>query len=107
PTTPGGALSDSQAHDDGRQNNQDWNGIWFVRTGRVAGGWTMEMAIPFKTLRFPTRHVQVWGLNLLRVIRRRNEIAIGSSVPRQFTERKVSYAGLLEGIVGVRPGRNL
>jgi hypothetical protein len=106
-TNPGGALSDSQAHDDGRQNNQDWNGIWSVRTGRNPGGWTMEMAIPFKTLRFPNRDVQVWGLNLLRVIRRRNEVAVWSTVPRQFTERKVSYAGLLEGIAGVRPGRNL
>jgi hypothetical protein len=106
-TNPGGALSDSQAHDDGRQNNQDWNGIWSVRTGRTSLGWTMEMAIPFRTLRFPNRDVQVWGLNLLRVIRRRNEVAVWSTVPRQFTERKVSYAGLLEGISGVRPGRNL
>jgi hypothetical protein len=106
-TNPGGAISDAQSHDDGRQINRDWNGIWFVRTGRVADGWTMEMAIPFKTLRFPERDLQVWGLNVLRIIRRKNEITTWSPVPRQFTELKVSYAGVLDGIRDVRPGRNL
>ena len=106
-TNPGGAISDAQSHDDGRQINRDWNGIWFVRTGRVADGWTMEMAIPFKTLRFPDRDAQVWGLNVLRIIRRKNEITTWSPVPRQFTELKVSYAGVLDGITHVRPGRNL
>ena len=106
-TNPGGAVSDAQAHNDGRQTNPDWNGVWFVRTGRVAGGWTAEMAIPFKTLRFPDRDLQVWGLNVLRIIRRKNEITVWSPVPRQFNELKVSYAGVLEGIQHVRPGRNL
>jgi hypothetical protein len=78
-----------------------------VRTGRVEGGWTMEMAIPFRTLRFPSRDRQRWGLNIVRVLRRRNEVAVWSPVPRQFTERKVSYAGVLEGIDHVRAGRSL
>jgi hypothetical protein len=106
-TNPGGASSDGQTHDDGRQLNQDWNGVWTVRTGRVDGGWTMEMAIPFRTLRFPRHASQRWGLNIVRVLRRRNEIAVWSPVPRQFTERKVSLAGLLDGIGVVRPGRSL
>ena len=58
-TNPGGALSDSQAHDDGRQNNQDWNGIWSVRTGRAspaAGRWRWRFpsgrcAFPIATTR--------------------------------------------------------
>jgi uncharacterized protein DUF5916 len=106
-TNPGGALSDGQSHDDGRQTNQDWNGVWTVRTGRLPGGWTMEMAIPFRTLRFPQKDVQTWGLNVMRVLRRRNEVTTWSPVPRQFTERKVSFAGVLEGIHGVRAGRSL
>ena len=81
--------------------------MWTVRTGRVAGGWTFEMAIPFRTLRFPQRQRQRWGLNIVRVLRRRNEVAVWSPVPRQFTERKVSYAGVLEGIDHVRAGRSL
>ncbi|MEO5824040.1 MAG: DUF5916 domain-containing protein [Vicinamibacteraceae bacterium] len=106
-TNPGGAVSDGQSHDDGRQHNTDWNGVWAVRTGRVAGGWTMEMAIPFRSLRFPQQDRQRWGLNIVRVLPRRKEIAVWSPVPRQFTERKVSHAGLLEGIDRVRAGRSL
>jgi hypothetical protein len=106
-TNPDGAQSDAQTHDDGRQSNQDWNGVWTVRTGRVAGGWTLEMAIPFRTLRFPRRDQQRWGLNIVRVLRRRNEVAVWAPVPRQFTERKVSYAGILDGIDRVRAGRSL
>ena len=65
------------------------------------------MAIPFRTLRFPERDRQRWGLNIVRVLPRRNEIAVWSPVPRQFGERKVSYAGLLEGIDRARAGRSL
>lgn len=65
------------------------------------------MAIPLDALRFPESADQRWGLNLLRVIRRNNETALWSAVPRQFTQYHVGYAGLLEGIEGVRGGRNV
>ena len=104
---PAGALRDSQSYDDGRQNNSDWDGIWHVKTARFEGGWTMEMAIPFKTLRFSEREEQTWGLNIFRLIRRKNEITLWAPVPRQFGQFKVSYAGVLTGIQQVRPGRNL
>ena len=104
---PAGALRDSQSYDDGRQNNADWDGIWFVKTARFEGGWSMEMAIPFKTLRFKDVEKQTWGLNVFRLIRRKNEITLWAPVPRQFTQFKVSYAGVLTDIRGVRPGRNL
>ena len=36
-------------------------------------GYTVEMAIPFKSLRFPNTKNQVWGLQIMRNIRRKNE----------------------------------
>jgi len=36
-------------------------------------GYTVEMAIPFKSLRFPNRPEQVWGLQIMRTIPRKNE----------------------------------
>ena len=104
---PAGAQRDSQAYDDGRQNNQNWDGVWWIKTARFDKGWTMEMKIPFKTLRFTDVDAQVWGLQVMRLIRRKNEITMWSPVPRQFTQFKVSYAGLLTGIRGIHPGRNL
>ena len=46
-----GGLADSQVTDEGPPN-VDWNTVWDVRTGDFDGGWTIEMAIPFKSLRY-------------------------------------------------------
>jgi hypothetical protein len=106
-TNPAGALRDSQSYDDGRQKNDNWDAAWSVRTARFPQGWSMEVAIPFKSLRFPRAPAQEWGLNLLRLVRRKNEVTVWAFVPRQFTPFKVSYAGALSGLAGVRPGFNL
>ena len=51
---PLGALADQAVTDEGNPNT-DWNPVWDVRTGRFDGGWTIEMAIPFKSLRYESR----------------------------------------------------
>jgi hypothetical protein len=100
-TNAAGAQRDVQATDNGRRNDANWDGVWFSRSKVLDNGWSTEIAIPFKTLRFPANNTQQWGLNLQRVIRRKNEYATWSPVPRQFSHYSVSYAGLLTGISGV------
>jgi hypothetical protein len=63
--------------------------------------------VPFKTLRFPPGDLQEWGLQIQRIIRRRNEYATWSPVPREFSHYSVSYAGRLTGITGVESGSDL
>src|SRR3712207_7625072 len=41
---------------------------------------------------------QRWGLNLARGIRRKNEAAFWSFIPRQFNLHRLSRAGTLEGL---------
>ncbi|HSL23927.1 MAG TPA: DUF5916 domain-containing protein [Vicinamibacterales bacterium] len=106
-TNPGGAQRETQAYDNGRRADANWHGIWWARTRIVAEGWVVEMAIPFKTLRFPDRPTQEWGLNLVRIVRRDNETTTWAPVPRQFTHYNVAYAGVLTGISGVERGRQL
>ena len=106
-TMPKGARRDSQVADDGRANNSNWDGIWQVETTVADNGWIVEYAIPFRSLRFPRRDTQIWGLNVVRLIRRTNEITTWSFVPRSFPLSKPSFAGTLEGIKGVKPGRDL
>ncbi len=77
---PIGGLMDQQITDEG-QPNLDWNTIWYVSTGRFAGGWTAEMAIPFKSLRFPPGESQVWGLQVGRRIRWKNEATYLTPIP--------------------------
>ncbi len=102
-----GAKSDQQLSDDGGKRNRDWDGIWYVKTKINESGWQGEIAIPFKTLLFPNRDLQSWGINFQRRIRRKNESSQWSPVPRPFRISTVSRAGRLEGLSGIRPGRNL
>jgi hypothetical protein len=106
-TNAGGAQRDVQATDNGRRNDANWDGAWFTRSKVLENGWSIEVAVPFKTLRFPTSDVQEWGLQLQRVIRRKNEFVTWSPVPRQFSHYAVSYAGRLTGITGVESGSDL
>ena len=71
-TNPLGVIADQTFTDEGNPN-RDWNQVWEVRTGRFDGGWTVEMAIPFKSLRYTSGSDQTWGVNLRRGVRRKNE----------------------------------
>ena len=78
--------------------NLNWDGVWQVRTSISDIGWSAEFAIPFRTLRFSPGREQTWGLNIQRSIRRRNELAYWSPLPRQFDLFRVSMAGALTGV---------
>ena len=96
---PIGGFSDRQITDEGNPN-PDWNPVWDVRTGRLHGGWTVEMAVPFKSLRFPRGRSQLWGIQVGRDIRAHVEEAYLTAVPisagpGQF---RVSAAGTLVGL---------
>ncbi|MBI2821948.1 MAG: carbohydrate binding family 9 domain-containing protein [Acidobacteria bacterium] len=106
-TNPAGARKDEETSRDGADNNRDWDGIWYVKSKVTESGWQAEKAIPFKTLRFRNQEEQVWGINFQRNIRRKNEMVHWSLVPRPYRIARVSQAGTLRGISGVRPGLNL
>ncbi len=105
-----GGLADSQVTDEGPPN-VDWNTVWDVKTGTFDGGWTIEMAIPFKSLRYQPGIDQTWGINLRRVVRWKNEWSYLAQVPRALTTfrgvLKISSAGTLEGLQVPSGSRNL
>ncbi|MCH7749271.1 MAG: carbohydrate binding family 9 domain-containing protein [Acidobacteria bacterium] len=78
--------------------NRNWDGVWEVRTTVSDIGWSAEFAIPFRTISYPSRDIQTWGLNVQRTIRRRNEIAYWAPLPRQYNLLRLSLAGQLAGI---------
>ena len=97
--TPIGGFFDYEITDEGNPNN-DWNPIWNSSTGRFDGGWTVEMEIPFKSLRFQPGQNQVWGLQLGRRIRYRNETTYLTTVPISAGPGmfRLSAAGTLVGV---------
>ena len=78
--------------------NLNWDGAWQVRTQISDIGWSAEFAIPFRTIRYPAREEQSWGVNFQRNIRRRNETAYWAPLPRQYNLYRVSMAGTLTGV---------
>ena len=78
---PLGGFFDFQITDEGNPNS-DWNPVWDSSAGRFDGGWTVEMEIPFKSIRFrPGAAEQLWGLQLGRNIRWKNEVTYLNPVP--------------------------
>ena len=91
--TPIGGYSDFAVTNEGNVNT-DWNIVWDMRTGRFEGGWTVEIEIPFKSLRYQPGETQVWGLQLRRIVRRRNEAAYLTALPISAARGNSVIAGL-------------
>ena len=104
--TPIGGFSDFAISNEGGRVNTDWNTIWDSRTARFDGGWTVEIQIPFKSLRYRPTSTQVWGIQLRRIIRRRTEASYLTPLPISAARGnsviaglwRVSQAGSLVGI---------
>ena len=79
--------------------------IWKSESALRPDGWSAEMAIPFKSLRFSAHENQVWGINFERYIHRLNETDYWTDVDRDLP--KLQQTGELSGLAGVRPGYNL
>ena len=108
-TNPAGVQLDGQVTKEGRNSggfNLNWDTTWEVSSVISDIGWSAELAIPFKSLRYGRAALQNWGINFQRNIRRNNEIAYWSPLPRQYQLERVSQAGTLEAL-GVPPQRNL
>ena len=106
-----GALGDVAITTEGNPN-MDWNPVWDVRTARFEGGWTVEMEIPFKSLRYQPGPTQVWGVQLRRNVRRKNEWAYITPLPISAGGSgaailRVSKAATLVGLEVPQGSRNL
>ncbi|MFM8534662.1 MAG: DUF5916 domain-containing protein [Acidimicrobiia bacterium] len=94
-----GALRDMAVTDD--QQNQAWNGIWHVKTARFENGWTVEVAIPFKSLRYKGSGPQTWGINLRRLVKWKNEFSYLSLVPAALGTGGISRMASAATVVGL------
>jgi hypothetical protein len=53
--------------------DKNWDTYFTTDANMDEEGYTVEMAIPFKSLRFPHSQQQLWGMQIKRNIRRKNE----------------------------------
>jgi hypothetical protein len=108
-TNPLGALREGEVSDE-RTINPDWNTVWDVKAAQDDEGWTVEFVIPFKSLRYRAAGPQVWGFNVQRSVRWKNERSYLAGVPASYGGRginKLSSAATLVGLEVPAQGRNL
>ena len=99
-TNASGALYDAQVTDE-RNTNADWNTVWWVNTQRLDDGWTVEMRIPFRSLRYAAGGAQLWGINFRRLIKHRNERSFLTPTPQAYNRwglLRLSNAATLVGL---------
>ena len=113
--TPIGGFSDFAISNEGARVNSDWNTVWDTRTARFDGGWSVEIEIPFKSLRYRPTATPVWGIQLRRIVRRRTEASYLTALPISAARGnsviaglwRVSQAGSLVGIEVPAQSRNI
>jgi hypothetical protein len=106
-TNANGAEFDALITDESGAFNADWRTVWTVRAQRGPEGWSAEMAIPFRSLRYPFRTGDDgWGFNVWRMIRRKNEETLWTAWSRKGGGfRRVSQAGRLDGLTDLPRAR--
>lgn len=106
-TNPLGTQYDALITDEGRSLNENWDEKWEVAAQVLPVAWVAEFAIPFKSLRMSEQDGQGWGMDLERVIRRKNEFSYWNNYRRNFKLENVSQAGHLGSLERIDPGMRL
>ncbi|MCX6317974.1 MAG: DUF5916 domain-containing protein [Bacteroidetes bacterium] len=71
-----------------------WDNKWYSAVKRYTDHYTVEMAIPFKTLRY-NKDNTIWGINFIRSDRKLNEIQTWTRIPLNFASVDLGYLGAL------------
>jgi hypothetical protein len=74
-----------------------WDAVWESKVAMQTDGWTVEMRIPYISLRFAKKEVQNWGVQFLRFLRTKNEKSFWNPVNPQvngFVNQFGDFTGL-------------
>ncbi|MCK5137021.1 MAG: carbohydrate binding family 9 domain-containing protein [Bacteroidales bacterium] len=94
-TNPLGTQTDFRINDDGRNIDANWDTEWNTASTIHDLGWTLEMAIPFKSLQFKPG-TDTWGVNFGRILRNSFETVYWSGTLTD--DFRISQGGKLTGI---------
>lgn len=74
--------------------DESWDARWYSAVKEHPDGWTAEIAIPFKSIRFK-KGIANWGINFWRSDRQANERHVWARVPVQFSPTDLGFTGSL------------
>jgi hypothetical protein len=104
-----GVLRDELVYGD-VNTTESWDAVWDAAVAIDGKGWSTELAIPFRQLRFSDAPEQRWGVVVRRHIPRTHQVFGSVLIPRNANPVNpgslvVSRFGRIEGLVGVNPPR--
>ncbi len=97
-----GTKADEIISNDGDNEDNTWDPIWFVKTKMFDWGYAAEMSIPLSQLRFKISEGGIWGMTVVRFISRNQEQSFWSYMPRN-TSGIVHQFGEATGFEGIKP----
>jgi len=101
-----GVKMDVIFSNDGENEDDTWDPIWWVKTSIDEEGWAAEMKIPLSQLRFDKEENQIWGLQAIRSLYRKDELSLWQFLPRDASGF-VHLFGELHGMSGITPKRQI
>jgi hypothetical protein len=105
---PLGVQMDLFMDDVGGNEDSSWDAIW-DSAGRLGEeGYTVEIAVPWSSLRFPRAGgEQTWGLDALRFYPRSNRLRLSINPLDRNVTCYLCQTSKITGFSGVTPGRNI
>ncbi|MCB9197861.1 MAG: carbohydrate binding family 9 domain-containing protein [Flavobacteriales bacterium] len=73
----------------------EWDNKWYSATVVTDSSWTLEMKIPFKTIRYNPKNME-WGVNFVRTNLKHNEITVWNKVPQNFNFLSLANVGTMQ-----------
>lgn len=103
-----GAQMDATNSDVDGSEDWSWDAIWASAARITAEGYTVEVAIPFRSLRFPnTGSVQTWGFVAMRDYPRKDRYRLQTAWRDRNRDCIVCQFDDLTGFENIRPGRDI
>lgn len=78
-----GVKWDFITSNDGDNEDDTWNPIWWVEVSKDSLGWYAEMRIPLTQLRFNMDEGMEWGFNPFRFLFRKEEVSLWQAVTKK------------------------
>lgn len=98
----GGTKIDQIISNDGMEEDNSWDANWWGKTSLNDDGWTAEMKIPFSQIRFKKNSDDLWGLQVARILYRKNETIFWQHIPKN-APGLVHMIGELTGLEKIKP----
>lgn len=79
----------------GTDGDRNWDNKWYSKVAGFDDRWQLEMAIPFKSLRYKAEN-KLWGVNFIRNDMSRNVYSTWTQFPLNFASIELGYNGIMQ-----------